>query len=308
MSLPEYERFAQVMEHLCRHDGNNGHGYSKLKRWGDGTTETITLSDGSKVIIANGDRDCSSGIISALAAIGIDVHGASYTGNMKSCLLKTGLFAWYPMSQNHPAKRGDIYLNETHHTAMCTSDNPDQLCQFSISEIGKVYGKQGDQNGRESNFRSYYNYPWNGRLCWIKRDSGIVIPTPTPNIDNPSRHKVKVDGIWGPDTTGQSQLARKTTFDKVISSQAYSDAKWMWSVSRESWEYSQDPQGSQLIANLQRLIGADPDGLAGYETAGLLQQWLVDHGYSVGSCGVDHYFGHDSVKAYQRALNDGILG
>ncbi|WP_298579908.1 glycoside hydrolase family 25 protein [uncultured Olegusella sp.] len=77
MALPLYEKFVQVMEHLCRHDGNGGHGYTQGNRWGDGTWETLTLSDGSKVKVARGDRDCSSGIISALETVGVDCRGAS---------------------------------------------------------------------------------------------------------------------------------------------------------------------------------------------------------------------------------------
>lgn len=60
----------------------------------DGTTEMIRLSDGTTVTIAGGDRDCSSAVIAALRAVGINTFGASYTGNMKSELLKTGLFVW----------------------------------------------------------------------------------------------------------------------------------------------------------------------------------------------------------------------
>ena len=47
---------AQVMEHYCNHDAL---GYSQPNRAGDGTIETITLSDGSKVRGRSGDKDCS---------------------------------------------------------------------------------------------------------------------------------------------------------------------------------------------------------------------------------------------------------
>ena len=143
-SLPLYERFAQVMEHMVTHDGDGGHGYTWDDRWGDGTYETVTLSDGSTVTIQNGDRDCSSGVISALRAVGVDTHGASYTGDMRDELLKTGLFEWVPMSVPRYAKRGDIYLNEAKHTSVCKSEDPDMLMQFSINENG---GKMPDAIG-----------------------------------------------------------------------------------------------------------------------------------------------------------------
>ncbi|MDB1866702.1 hypothetical protein PMX26_09745 [Collinsella aerofaciens] len=46
MAITQREAFAQVMEHLVSHDGGGGHGYSQANRMGDGTTETICLSDG----------------------------------------------------------------------------------------------------------------------------------------------------------------------------------------------------------------------------------------------------------------------
>ena len=167
MALTMQERAAEVMEHMCRHDGDGGHGYSQVSRYGDGTTEVVTLSDGTRVTIAGGDRDCSSGIISAFEAVGVDCGGATYTGNMRSCMCGTGNFAWHPMGDGYIAQRGDVYLNERHHTAMCTSASPDTLAQFSISETGGVDGREGDQTGWESNIRSYYSYPWDGKLVYV---------------------------------------------------------------------------------------------------------------------------------------------
>ena len=208
MALPLYEKFAQVMEHLCSHDGDGGHGYTQAARWGDGTYETITLSDGSTVRIANGDRDCSSGIISALEAVGVDCHGASYTGNMRECLLATGLFKWVPIDKQPYAQRGDIYLNEGCHTAMCTSDEPDMLCQFSISENGTIYGAQGDQTGDESNFRAYYDYPWDGRLEWIDREaSGGSAPVVTDDIDKLANDVI--NGVFGNGDARKAALGDK---------------------------------------------------------------------------------------------------
>lgn len=305
MALPLYERFAQVMEHLCSHDGDGGHGYTWDKRWGDGTTETITLTDGSKVKIANGDRDCSSGIISALEAVGVDVRGATYTGNMRSCLMKTGLFDWVPMSVNRPAKRGDIYLNETKHTAMCISDSPDMLCQFSINENGQVYGgKQGDQNGRESNFRAYYSYPWDGRLCWKDRSGTVAAPAAsTPAASKPaSNGKLDVDGYWGKLTTTALQKALGTPADGIVSDQdIYYKAKNP-GLESSSWEWVKNAkQGSQMVRALQKKVGAGVDGIAGNETFSKLQAYL---GTSVDGCISSPSM---CVKELQRRLNAGTF-
>lgn len=162
MTLSPNERAAQIMEHLV---SCNRHGYSQYSRQGDGGSETITLSDGSQVTINTGDRDCSSAVIDAYRSAGVDVGGATYTGNMRSCMCGTGNFEWMPMS--YIAQRGDIYLNEVNHTAMCTSAVPDMLAEFSISENGTIDGVEGDQTGYESHIRTYYDYPWNGILRYI---------------------------------------------------------------------------------------------------------------------------------------------
>lgn len=172
MTLTQREAFARTMEHLCNHDS---HGYTQGARWGNGVKETIDLGDGVTVEVFLGDRDCSSAIISALRAVGVDTHDATYTGNMKRNILESGLFEWWDM--NHIAQRGDIYLNELYHTAMCTSPygsaQGDILAEFSISENGTAYGNEGDQTGWESHITSYYDYPWDGILHW-KSDGAIL--------------------------------------------------------------------------------------------------------------------------------------
>lgn len=160
---------AEVMEHLCSH---GTHGYSQVNRQGVGTGanvfESITLSDGSKVTVAQGDRDCSSAAIECYAALGVDVGGATYTGNMRRCMVGTGRFKWITdLSQR---RRGDILLNEAHHTAVYLGGG--KLGQFSISERGTTHGTRGDQTGYESNVKGYYNYPWDGilRYCGPERE------------------------------------------------------------------------------------------------------------------------------------------
>ena len=166
LSYPE--RAAQVMEHLCSHPA---HGYSQPNRAGVGTGgsvgETITLSDGTKVGISGGDRDCSSACIECYAALGVDVGGATYTGNMRQCMTSTGNFKWHPWG-TYTAKRGDIYLNETHHTAMCLGNG--KLGEFSRSELHSTHGAKGDQDGWESHVTSFYTYSkggWDGVLEYV---------------------------------------------------------------------------------------------------------------------------------------------
>lgn len=159
---------AQIMEHLVTHDGDEGHGYTWGNRWGDNKTEQL-LIDGKYYKFSGGDRDCSSAVISAYQAAGLDVK-ATYTGNMIDGFLATGKFSKKPMS--FTAQRGDIYLNVANHTAMCLTPEPDVLAEFCINEFGEVYGgKQGDQTGGESRKAPYYSYPWD---CILHFTGGVA--------------------------------------------------------------------------------------------------------------------------------------
>lgn len=172
--LSQREAFARVCEHLVTHDGYPGHGYSQYSRLGDGTTETVDLGDGVTVTIAGGDRDCSSMVVTALRAVGVETFGASYTGNLLN-ITRGGLFKAHRRSggrciDGYSARRGDIYLNVTHHTAVCRygayEAGGDTLMQFSGSERGTIDGAEGDQTGRESNIKAFYEYPWDYTLSW----------------------------------------------------------------------------------------------------------------------------------------------
>ena len=174
----------ELMKHLATHDW---HGYSQVSRWGDGEG-TCDIDIGGKVYhLEQGDRDCSSAVISAYEAAGINCGGATYTGNMRQLMCGTGNFRWHPMSSGYVAQAGDIYLNEVCHTAMCLSAVPDMLMEFAISETGGIDGAEGDQTGDESRIRAYYDYPWDGILECINREeaqTGTVSNTPAPADTN----------------------------------------------------------------------------------------------------------------------------
>lgn len=158
----------ELMKHLVNH---NWHGYSQYSRWGDGEGTCDIAIAGKVYHLEQGDRDCSSAIISAFEAAGISCGGATYTGNMRSCMVGTGNFVWHPMSSGYIAQPGDVYLNEVHHTAMCTSAVPDLLAEFCISETGGIDGAEGDQTGYESYEHAYYDRPWDGILECVNKES-----------------------------------------------------------------------------------------------------------------------------------------
>lgn len=311
MAITQREAFAQVMEHLVSHDGGGGHGYSQANRMGDGTTETICLSDGTTVTIAGGDRDCSSAVVTALRAVGVNTFGASYTGNMREQLLKTGLFGWRKMGVKS-AQRGDIYLNEKCHTSVCVSPygsaRGDLLAQFSISEKGTVTGTKGDQTGRESNIKAYYSYPWDGTLYWLG-DGKTLNGSNTEVADNtvPSLGDTR---YFGPKMAKELQRQLGTTADGVISGQWPANERYLWACDRGVIEYVKGGVGSNVVRALQDKVGCKVYPVVGGVQARQMgsgtvfkhQQWLIAQGISCGSSGADGYQGRDTNVAIGQAL------
>lgn len=192
------ELAVELMRHACE---CSQHGYDQVLRWGNGTGECQVSANGLNYVIAKGDFDCSSieVYIYKQLLVGTKYEGlldkATYTGNMRSVFVASGLFEWKPMS--FVAQPGDIYLNEADHTAMCISAEPDLLGEFSINENGGIAGGQaGDQTGYESYIHDYYNYPWDGILHYIGGDiEGLSSNVVVENVVLPTyRVKTKEDG------------------------------------------------------------------------------------------------------------------
>lgn len=163
---------AEVMEHLCSH---SQHGYSQPNRSGVGTggktSETLTLSDGRKVSIAYGDRDCSSAVIECFSVLGVDCGGAWYTGDMRQKMCSTGNFEALPASTWRNPQRGDILLNEGKHTALALGGG--LLGEFLRSENHSVSGSVGDQDGGESVVRELYDDAWDCVLRYVGPQNGV---------------------------------------------------------------------------------------------------------------------------------------
>ena len=118
---------------------DNTHGYDQIHRWGP-------------------DYDCSSLVISAYRTAGLELKGATYTGNMRAAFIKNG-FKSIPYKKGMSLFRGDVLLNEKHHTALYIGDG--KIVQASINEKGKITGgKTGDQTGGEIAVRHFYEYKY----------------------------------------------------------------------------------------------------------------------------------------------------
>lgn len=323
MSLTQREAFARTMEHLCSHDGNDGHGYSQPNRDGVGY-ETVDLGDGVKIVIPGGDSDCSSSICKSLRAVGIDIYGASYTGNMLN-IAKNGLFKAYKRPTSYSAKRGDIYLNTRHHTAMCThgyyEEGGDMLCQFSISENGTINGATGDQTDKESNFKAFYDYPWTHTIAWVsdgatldgtidnfRAGSTTGGSTSSGSSSSGSTSSLGDTRYWGPKFTAEMQKQLGTKQDGVVSAQPTSNKRYLPNADTSSWRFTSNYKGgSDMVKALQRKVGADVDGWCGKKTVTALQKWLQGKGYSVGASGCDGSLGPDTCQAVGKALQDGAF-
>lgn len=151
---------------------DNRNGYSQAPtRWGGdyGGTKTLTIN-GRDYTYKLGSYDCSSSTITAwkLALKYTPYEGkldaATYTGDMKKVFVNSGLFT----ASLTNAKRGDLYLAEGKHVAMCQDGGHDGvfgydcLSEFNRNENrGATYGKPGDQDGYEAVMRGYYDDGWN---------------------------------------------------------------------------------------------------------------------------------------------------
>ncbi|WP_455136322.1 hypothetical protein [Thermophilibacter sp.] len=297
------ERAAEVMEHLCTH---SAHGYSQPNRAGVGTGggrgETITLGDGTTVAISIGDRDCSSAAIECYAALGVDCGGATYTGNMRRCMVGTGNFTWVTdLSQR---QRGDILLNESHHTAVFLGGG--KLGQFSISETGGVTGRRGDQTGYESNIKAYYNYPWDGMLRYVG-DESSPHPVVQPPLQSTSG-KVEVDGLWGSATTMLAEIVVGAPWKDGTVSRQNPDHRWRMPGCTTGWEWGVgDGSGSPLIKALQKVWGADPDGIMGPDTINKMIAYYMAKGSGATVCDGKLDLYSLTIKQFQRELNAGRI-
>lgn len=151
-------------------------GYSWDPRWGGDHPDgwKVLWIDGREYGYPLGSWDCSSSTTWAWRQAlrytpweGM-LDGATYTGNMYPAFMSTGLFeAWDTYSSE--AYRGDLYLNEGSHVAMCQYGGQDgtwdSLSEASINEFGEVYGgRVGDQTGNEIHITDYYNCGWDETL------------------------------------------------------------------------------------------------------------------------------------------------
>lgn len=120
------EMIAANMEAAC---ANDNIGYDQSKR----TTLYYELKkngfDFSKVGPCS--TDCSQLAADCIIGAGVSVPATMYTGNMVSCIQKTGKFEILTgreyLDEDRLLKRGDILVKQYHHTAIVLSDGEDAM-------------------------------------------------------------------------------------------------------------------------------------------------------------------------------------
>lgn len=175
--MADYGKIAAAIHKAMCADKRFGYTMDINDRWGNAKKYGYLSgkTDGVSWKVPIGDYDCSSSAITAwkAALAGTKyahmLDGAKNTSTIEQVFLASGLFVRKPMS--FLAEPGDLYLKAGKHVAMCQTQVPDVLSEFSQNEKGGAYGgKVGDQTGKEAWIHPYYNYPWaciihyNGKL------------------------------------------------------------------------------------------------------------------------------------------------
>lgn len=133
-----------------------------------------------------------------------------------------------------------------------------------------------------------------------KKTSGGSSSKPSASNNN---GKLEIDGSWGNDTTEKSQKVFKTTRDGIVSNQPYSNKKYLANCYAGSWEFKKSgyKKGSDLVREIQELVGAEADGWCGKQTVRRMQQFLKKKNLYDDS--IDGFMGPNTVKAWQKYIN-----
>ena len=165
---------------------DDSHGYSQASRW---------PSQGS-------DFDCSSLMYESAHQAGYAVPtGSGYTGTMLADFKAAGFTALRFSSVGLSGlKRGDILLNVENHTEMCIGNG--KFVGAHGSETGGIYGKPGDQTGREISICPSYvlSSGWDYVLrppADGSAPSSSGSSTPKAKVPPSPQYRVFARGKWG---------------------------------------------------------------------------------------------------------------
>ncbi|SDR69728.1 SH3 domain-containing protein [Parafannyhessea umbonata] len=161
MTLTYNQRAAEIMLHLVNH---SAHGYSQPARAGDGTIETLKLSDGTVTTVHGGDYDCSEAVRMCYVAAGVLPRGCyMWTGNEASLLQSHG-FAGVGLGD---LRVGDVLLRRGHTEMVVSVGGKLMQAGFRISERHTISGVKGDQTGWESAYSALNPGAWSWAYRYV---------------------------------------------------------------------------------------------------------------------------------------------
>ena len=199
----------------------------------------------------NPDVDCSSLVILSFEHAGVPVreHGATFTGNMRKAFVECG-FKSLVYYRGIELLRGDVLLNEQHHTALYIGN--DSIVQASINEKGKATsGKGGDQTGKEVAVGTFYEYGkgWQFVLRYEDHNEEVTFVS----VDMPILQR-------------GSKCAEVGTLQTLLNALGYKGSSGRPLTTDHDFGGNTD----YAVKNYQKANGLTPDGIVGAKTWGLL--------------------------------------
>lgn len=149
-----------------------------------------------------------------------------------------------------------------------------------------------------SDCQAWWACEWEPLITALADVLTTAVDKPTVNPE-PSVAGLEVDGYFGSATVKRLQECLGTTIDGVVSGQDYRDMAAIGGRPSGAWQIGSG--GSQMVAALQKIVGANRDGYFGPSTCKALQSYL--------GTAVDGVVSKPSqmVMALQRRLNNGSL-
>lgn len=246
------DMIAEVAEHLAIHDV---HGYSQPNRGGDGTVETVTLSDGTEVQAHGADYDCSEMARMCCAAAGVldwDYWDSyMWTGNADDVLVAHD-FVRYAFSPSQ-VKRGDVLWVKGH---MGIALGGGLQADAHGDEYGGISGPNvGDQTGREVEIRDLKTY-W----TYMYRYAGPPRPEPDPEPETITIEEAEDMYIIRPDGKPWLELVCGTRHGRINDEaeaeavrEAYAAAHAGAAIPQFELGAPEDPKAQRLFDVLGRM-------------------------------------------------------
>jgi peptidoglycan hydrolase-like protein with peptidoglycan-binding domain len=134
-------------------------------------------------------------------------------------------------------------------------------------------------------------------LCTRQKGHTVIVMNDGDGIGQ----KVDEDGLWGTETTKATQILYGTPADGEIWKQSVFNKRYLPHATT-GWKFGLFcGSGSPVVKEIQKTVGATPDGIMGKNTVQHLQVFLANLGYYDGS--IDGIMGYKTVIGWQRYIN-----